>query len=110
MDVCVVFAAPAAAAAAPAAASGPKTYTMDVVATHNKDKDCWVVIDKKVYDVSNFLDDHPVGRRRGRDGAVVGCGSAKCAPLERIRCSPEGSVFFVCILPVCVCRVERRPS
>jgi cytochrome b involved in lipid metabolism len=27
---------------------------------HNKDGDCWVVIDKKVYDVSKFLDDHPV--------------------------------------------------
>ncbi len=31
---------------------------------HNKDGDCWVVIDKKVYDVSKFLDDHPVGALR----------------------------------------------
>ena len=28
---------------------------------HNNDKDCWVSIDNKVYDLTDFLDEHPAG-------------------------------------------------
>jgi hypothetical protein len=42
------------------AAKTPRKLTRSEVATHCKDGDCWVIIDGKVYDVSAFLDDHPV--------------------------------------------------
>jgi succinate dehydrogenase/fumarate reductase flavoprotein subunit len=63
-------------AAKPAKKEAPKElkeYTMDEVAKHNKDDDCWVVIDGQVLDTTAFLDDHPGGRKaillyKGRDG------------------------------------------
>lgn len=36
-------------------------YTMDQVAVHNKKGDCWVVLNGKVLNVSNFLSQHPGG-------------------------------------------------
>jgi len=38
-------------------------YTLAEVAKHNKDDDCWVVVQGKVLDVTKFLDDHPGGRK-----------------------------------------------
>jgi len=59
-------AAPAAAPAAPARAAPPpapsKEYTLADVAKHNKDSDCWVVVNGEVLDVTNFLDKHPGGK------------------------------------------------
>jgi acyl-CoA oxidase len=37
-------------------------YTVEDVAKHNKDDDCWVILWDKVYDVSKFLVDHPGGK------------------------------------------------
>ena len=31
------------------------------VAKHSSKKDCWIVLDSKAYDVTNFLADHPGG-------------------------------------------------
>ncbi|RWR77192.1 cytochrome b5-like protein isoform X1 [Cinnamomum micranthum f. kanehirae] len=38
-----------------------KLYTMKEAAQHNTHSDCWVVIDGKVYDVTDYLDKHPGG-------------------------------------------------
>lgn len=38
-----------------------KTYTIEECLKHCDDKDCWLIIDGKVYDVTPFLDEHPGG-------------------------------------------------
>ncbi|KAG2261147.1 hypothetical protein Bca52824_068226 [Brassica carinata] len=38
-----------------------KVFTLAEVSQHTSAKDCWIVIDGKVYDVTKFLDDHPGG-------------------------------------------------
>ena len=59
--------APAAAPAAPADAAPPAAkkslpqYTMAEVAKHCTRDDAWVVIDERVYDVTDFIDSHPGG-------------------------------------------------
>nr|GMD28012.1 cytochrome B5 [Ipomoea batatas] len=40
---------------------GSKVYTLAQVSQHNNAKDCWLIIDGKVYDVTKFLEDHPGG-------------------------------------------------
>ncbi|KAJ3325112.1 hypothetical protein HDV06_004868 [Boothiomyces sp. JEL0866] len=59
--------APAAAEqAAPAAEEAPKkqgVYTLADVAKHSTEKDCWVVVNGQVLDCTNFLADHPGGKK-----------------------------------------------
>ncbi|KAI8812657.1 protein CYTB-5.1, partial [Cladochytrium replicatum] len=38
-----------------------KTFEWADIASHNKRKDTWMVIDGKVYDITKFLDEHPGG-------------------------------------------------
>ncbi|KAL3506384.1 hypothetical protein ACH5RR_031766 [Cinchona calisaya] len=38
-----------------------KVFSYDEVSLHNTSKDCWVIINAKAYNVTNFLDDHPGG-------------------------------------------------
>ena len=37
--------------------------TWDEISQHNTKKDCWVGVDGVVYDMTEFLDDHPGGKR-----------------------------------------------
>lgn len=36
-----------------------KSFTREEVAKHNKEGDCWTIIDTAVYDLSKFADMHP---------------------------------------------------
>lgn len=48
------------------AADEPKKiseYTLADVAKHNKPDDCWVVVNGQVLDVTDFLPDHPGGKK-----------------------------------------------
>ncbi|KAG2485772.1 hypothetical protein HYH03_015485 [Edaphochlamys debaryana] len=38
-----------------------KTYALADIKQHTKDKDCWIVVHGKVYDVTAFLEEHPGG-------------------------------------------------
>lgn len=50
-------------------------YTLEEVGKHNTKKDAWIVIDKKVYDITKWIDKHPGGdiimRGVGRDGTQL---------------------------------------
>uniref|UniRef100_A0A6M2F4Y2 Cytochrome b5 heme-binding domain-containing protein n=1 Tax=Populus davidiana TaxID=266767 RepID=A0A6M2F4Y2_9ROSI len=38
-----------------------KVFTLAEVSSHNSPKDCWLVVEGRVYDVTKFLEDHPGG-------------------------------------------------
>jgi hypothetical protein len=48
-------------AMAPAEGSTGKTFSLDDARKHTSDKDCWLIVHGKVYDVTDFLEEHPGG-------------------------------------------------
>lgn len=48
-----------------------KCFTVYEVKKHIDENDCWIIVDNKVYDVPNYLKDHPCGkdvlRNAGKD-------------------------------------------
>lgn len=84
--------ATSAPAAAPAA-GGTKVFTLEECKAHRTEKDCWLIIHGKVYDVTEFLDEHPGARRRW---ATFG-GGASARPLPARASDP----------PPALCRCRR---
>ena len=39
------------------------SYTRAEVSQHKRSRDCWIIIEGRVYDVSGWLDKHPGGKR-----------------------------------------------
>ena len=65
--------------AQPAQAQAPaknKQITLEDCKSHNKEEDCWLVIGGKVYDVTEFLDEHP----GGFDIVLAACGTLCACP------------------------------
>lgn len=56
--------------------SSTKKHTLEDCKAHNKEEDCWLVISGKVYDVTQFLDEHP----GGFDIVLAATGTADCMP------------------------------
>lgn len=59
----------------PTPTSTVKTYTMTEVKQHAKASSCWSAIDRKVYDLTDWVNHHPGGRARilslcGKDGTA----------------------------------------
>ena len=44
--------------------SSAKTFTITEVAQHNIKTDCYLIVNKQVYDVTSYIDQHPGGVRR----------------------------------------------
>lgn len=38
-----------------------KLLSVEQIAGHNTPEDCWIVVDKQVWDVTDFLEEHPGG-------------------------------------------------
>merc|ERR1719469_1781796 len=57
----IAASAGASAGAVSALPAGQSYYSAEDVAKHTSKNDCWVILDGKVLDVTNFLSDHPGG-------------------------------------------------
>jgi len=56
--------------------SQTKTFTWQELASHNTEKDCWVAVRGKIYDVTEFMHRHPGGKdvlllNAGRDATQI---------------------------------------
>ena len=54
----------------PVSQSNGQTYTLDQVAQHNSESDCWMIIEGKIYNVTDYVSMHP-----GGTSILQGCGT-----------------------------------
>jgi cytochrome b involved in lipid metabolism len=60
----------------------PKAYTIEEVAKHDSEIDCWTVVNDKIYNITPFLKTHPGGMKimkaAGKDGTDIFSKSKVC--------------------------------
>ncbi|KDR24001.1 cytochrome b5 type B-like [Zootermopsis nevadensis] len=89
------------------AGSNPPTISLDQVSWHDHCSDCWVVIYDRVYEITDFLLEHPGGEEilleyAGRDATLafrgIGHGVAQLQALERyfLGVLPESERIYSC--------------
>jgi len=111
----------AGAVSAGAPTGGVAGFSEEEVAKHTTKDDCWVILDGKVLDVTNFLSEHPGGELAiltfaGKDATeefnmihppdvvgkyapdaiigVVGAGTAAAAPGSAVSALPAGQAYY----------------
>jgi hypothetical protein len=76
------------------------TYSLDEVKEHKTEKDCWIIIKGRVFDVTKYLDDHPggveivtdlAGQDAGEDYDDVGHSEEANAILEKFLIGKVGA-------------------
>jgi cytochrome b involved in lipid metabolism len=43
------------------ASTEPSVITLDDLGKHNSKSDCWIAVHSKVWDITDFIDNHPGG-------------------------------------------------
>ena len=43
--------------------TGLKLFTREEVSKHNNESDCYMIMDKKVYNITSYIDHHPAPRK-----------------------------------------------
>lgn len=51
--------------------STSETYSKEEVERHNREIDAWIIIQNKVYDITKFISQHPVRRRREKKKKIL---------------------------------------
>ncbi|KAJ8918482.1 hypothetical protein NQ315_008179 [Exocentrus adspersus] len=95
--------------ASPFAVGNDRTITLEEVSWHDHAKDCWIVVYDRVYDVTEFLEEHPGGsdillEYAGREASVAFRGSGHSA--QALRALDR---FFIGELPLHE-RIFRKPG
>lgn len=75
---------------------GTRVISLDEVAQHNTQDDCWLIIHRKVYDVTSYIPKHPGGAmiyvKAGGDSTQLfdsyhSKSYVRCAPAHLWRCT-----------------------
>uniref|UniRef100_A0A7S0ULC0 Cytochrome b5 heme-binding domain-containing protein n=1 Tax=Polytomella parva TaxID=51329 RepID=A0A7S0ULC0_9CHLO len=67
-----------------------KVYSLEEVKKHTTSKDCWFVVHGKVYDVTNFVEDHP----GGYDAIICNTGKDATANFDEVGHSVSAKKFL----------------